>query len=94
MYIYLSLIYQQLLISNSTDRMPNIVDPDQTLEQSDLGLHCLPRSNCQSKNLGLLMCYCHLYSQHYPLDTWKDYAAEDKNNFEVLLHVHLTRVLF
>ena len=30
------------------DRMANSVDPDQTgpLEQSDQGLHCLPRTNC------------------------------------------------
>ena len=30
------------------DRMTNSVDPDQTapLEQSDLGIHCLPRPVC------------------------------------------------
>ena len=29
---------------NGEDRMANSVDPDQTVEeQSDLGLHCLPR---------------------------------------------------
>ena len=28
------------------DRMANSVDPDQIEEQSDLGLHCLPRPIC------------------------------------------------
>ena len=39
---------------NNADRMANSVDPDQTVplrdpdqEQSDLGLHCLPRPICQ-----------------------------------------------
>ena len=33
---------------NDADGMANSVDPDQTapLEESDLGLHCLPRHIC------------------------------------------------
>ena len=33
--------------TNDADGMANSVDPDQTApEQSDLGLHCLPRHIC------------------------------------------------
>ena len=31
---------------NDADGMANSVDPDQTEEQSDLGLHCLPGHIC------------------------------------------------
>ena len=36
--------YHRILCPKDADRMANNVDPDQ--EQSDLGLHCLPRPVC------------------------------------------------
>ena len=38
-------LYHRVMSPNDTDGMTNNVDPDQT-EQSDLGLHCLPRHIC------------------------------------------------
>ena len=35
-------LYHRVMSPNDADGMANSVDPDQT-EQSDLGLHCLPR---------------------------------------------------
>ena len=40
------LLYHRKMHPNDADRVANIVDPD-WLEQSDLGLHCLPRYVCQ-----------------------------------------------
>ena len=42
------------------DRMANSVDPDQTAPQSDLGLHCLPRSVCPKTHdhYGYLHVFC------------------------------------
>ena len=37
-------LYYRVMSSNDADGMANSVDPDQ--EQSDLGLHCLPRHIC------------------------------------------------
>ena len=47
-----------VLCPKGEDGMTKSVDPDQTAhrgaEQSDLGLHCLPRPVCLSENLGSL----------------------------------------
>ena len=37
-------LYHRVMSQNDADGMANSVDPDQ--EQSDLGLHCLPRHIC------------------------------------------------
>ena len=41
-------LYHRVMGPNDADGMANSVDPDQTAleEQSDLGLHCLPRPIC------------------------------------------------
>ena len=45
-------LYHRVMSPNDADGMANSIDPDQTaprlllLEQSDLGLHCLPRPVC------------------------------------------------
>ena len=41
-------LYYRVMHPKIADGMANKVDPDQTapLEQSDLGLHCLPRPVC------------------------------------------------
>ena len=40
-------LYHRVMSPNDADGMANSVDPDKTAqEQSDLGLHCLPRHMC------------------------------------------------
>ena len=44
-------LYRRVMSPNDADGMANSVDPDQTAQeqsdqQSDLGLHCLPRHIC------------------------------------------------
>ena len=46
-------LYHRVMSPNDADGMANSVDPDQTAEQSDLGLQCLPRAYL-SENLGSL----------------------------------------
>ena len=38
-------LYRRVMSPNDADGMENSVDPDQE-EQSDVGLHCLPRHIC------------------------------------------------
>ena len=42
--IWMMWLCHKVMSPNDADGMPNSVDPDQ--EQSDLGLHCLPRHIC------------------------------------------------
>ena len=75
-------LYHRVMSPNDADGMVNSVDSDQ--EQSDLGLHCLPRHTCPKpldrysmKCVGSLLCVI--------IDEWGGRGSSETVYFLVLM---------